>query len=584
MCKFLLKALCVIIAVILLVLINTRAAAAEEDPHSDFAAKAIYTEITGLTPDQIALAWLATHKTVQDLQNLRAYLLSLGYRPKGEYNLQDISVPVLMYHYISPPGQGAAEYWSTSYEEFEKQMAWFYQNGFSSITVDELYEFIATGKIENLRSFVPIFDDNWHESVINRVIPVMKKYGFIPTLALYTNGIYESGEGVFTWPELSALQKANIIDVQSHSVSHPLIPALNQLPDAALWQELYSSKRIIEQKLSKTVNGFIAPGGSVDDRVLDFANRAGYKTFFLLWEKSGIKYGGNPFWIYRVNMVNTLDFTSFVEKMEQYATKVLPIPKNDSVLASNQIVAYYGHPYSSLMGILGEYSAEELVGLLKDKAGAYDVLNGPRGVISAFHIVFGTVQPRGLIGVIDEETLLRYIELARQNNMLVILDHQIGRGTVAEAVSQMLSYLKYDNVHLAIDPEWHTPVPMEEIGDISGYDVNEAQRLMQQYLIDHNIPGKKILIVHQFAPIMITEREVISADYLRVDLVHDMDGFGHPITKNYHYEYNKLATNMPLKGFKLFYAGARAWGYDNPLMTPSEVLALDPAPVVIIYQ
>ena len=101
---------------------------------------------------------------------------------------------------------------------------------------------------------------------------------------------------------------------------------------------------------------------------------------------------------------------------------------------------------------------------------------------------------------------------------------------------------------------------------------------------ENDIPGKKILIVHQFAPLMIQNRDVISANYSKVDLVHDMDGFGAPLTKFYHYEYNKLADNMPLKGFKLFYAGRRAWGYDYPLMTPEEVLSLDPQPVVIIYQ
>ncbi len=193
-----------ILTVILLMMLNTGVAEADEPYKDSFIAREIYIGLTGLTPDKTALDWLSTHKTAQDLQNLTAYLLSLGYRPKGEYiSPQDISIPVLMYHYIAPPGQGAKDYWSTSYEEFEKQMAWFAENGFSSITVDELYDFMTTGKIQNPRSFVAIFDDNWYESVMKRVIPVMKeRYGFTPTLALYTDAIYESGKGVFTWQEL----------------------------------------------------------------------------------------------------------------------------------------------------------------------------------------------------------------------------------------------------------------------------------------------------------------------------------------------------------------------------------------------
>jgi hypothetical protein len=42
---------------------------------------------------------------------------------------------------------------------------------------------------------------------------------------------------------------------------------------------------------------------------------------------------------------------------------------------------------------------------------------------------------------------------------------------------------------------------------------------------------------------------------------------------------------MPIKGFKLFYnfniPGA---GYDEPLLSPREVFALNPRPYVIMYQ
>jgi hypothetical protein len=42
---------------------------------------------------------------------------------------------------------------------------------------------------------------------------------------------------------------------------------------------------------------------------------------------------------------------------------------------------------------------------------------------------------------------------------------------------------------------------------------------------------------------------------------------------------------MPVKGFKLFYnfeiPGA---GYDDPLLSPQEVFALEPRPYIIMYQ
>src|SRR6266511_726477 len=59
-------------------------------------------------------------------------------------------------------------------------------------------------------------------------------------------------------------------------------------------------------------------------------------------------------------------------------------------LANNQILSYYGNPYVSTMGILGELEPEELVLRLKAHAELYDRLNGPRGVQPALHIVYAS--------------------------------------------------------------------------------------------------------------------------------------------------------------------------------------------------
>jgi hypothetical protein len=51
------------------------------------------------------------------------------------------------------------------------------------------------------------------------------------------------------------------------------------------------------------------------------------------------------------------------------------------------------------------------------------------------------------------------------------------------------------------------------------------------------------------------------------------------------YRANSWADNIPVKGFKLFYnSGREGAGYDHPLLTPQEVLDLDPRPYVIMYQ
>jgi hypothetical protein len=256
-----------------------------------------------------------------------------------------------------------------------------------------------------------------------------------------------------------------------------------------------------------------------------------------------------------------------------------------SILLNTDILAYYGHPLSKNMGILGWYPIEELDEKLSVLAEEYEALDETRNIQKAFYIIYGTVWPEGEIGILRESVLLEYIEYALQHDILVFIDHQIGRFDPIDSLRTILPYLRYPNVHLALDPEWRTDKPMEEIGRVTAAELNEAQRVMEQYIIENNIPGERLLVIHQFNSVMIQNRSQVRTDFERVRLVHCADGFGPPAMKRESYKANSLATNIPVKGFKLFYNSGRAGaGYDNPLLTPQEVLELDPRPYVIMYQ
>lgn len=255
------------------------------------------------------------------------------------------------------------------------------------------------------------------------------------------------------------------------------------------------------------------------------------------------------------------------------------------ILAGNQILAFYGKPNSPSMGILGEYSKEKLAPLLEGYARLYDDANGELGIVPAFYLIFGTCWPEGEIGILNRTIVESYIEFAAERGWMVFLDHQLGKYGVLDSVRTMLPYLRYPNVHLAIDPEWRTLKPMQEIGSITGTELNAAQALVDDYLRDNELPGIRMLVVHQFKPAMIRDSQAVRAGYDRVVLVHTADGFGSPPLKRHTYNNNARSLNMPVKGFKLFFeskvVGA---GWDQPLMKPEEVLALDPMPMVVMYQ
>jgi len=251
---------------------------------------------------------------------------------------------------------------------------------------------------------------------------------------------------------------------------------------------------------------------------------------------------------------------------------------------NNYVLSYYGNPNSKKMGILGDYPPEELAEIIKAKAAEYALLNPDKGVIGAFHIVYATVHPEGKVGYVGESTIKKYIEVAKENGMLVFLDHQLGCLPLEKAISDLARFAQFQNVHFALDPEWRTEMPGKKIGSLSGQEINRAQEVMAQFLQKNQINEKKILVLHQFRYDMLTERHLIRTDFPGLQLVHTMDGFGPPFKKLDTYKFNARAKNLPLKGFKLFFNDRGSWSFDQPLMNPAEVLALKPQPVLIIYQ
>jgi hypothetical protein len=162
---------------------------------------------------------------------------------------------------------------------------------------------------------------------------------------------------------------------------------------------------------------------------------------------------------------------------------------------------------------------------------------------------------------------------------VVVLDLQVGRGTVAAEIEKVRDLLAQPNVHLAIDPEFAVAegqIPGEYIGSVSAESITYAQKVLAEIAAEHGIPPK-LLIVHQFREDMIQGKDKL-APVSGVQLVIDADGYGNPELKTA--VYNFLVRDEPVEfaGVKLFY------GQDMPLMTPQEILALVPAPDVIIYQ
>jgi hypothetical protein len=259
-------------------------------------------------------------------------------------------------------------------------------------------------------------------------------------------------------------------------------------------------------------------------------------------------------------------------------------PLVDGLLPKYRILTFYGHPHDANMGIVGEHTIDEVHQLLLEEAARYEVADPEREVIPAFEII-ATVAQRvpGADGTYlldtDIKTLTEWVNYAADHDMLVFLDLQVGRSTVASEFEKVRSLLLRPNVHLAIDPEFAVAegqTPGLHIGSVWAESIAYAQQELAAIVEANGLPPK-ILIVHQFREDMIKEKMTLRP-VAGVQLVIDADGFGNPDLKKS--VYNILVRDEPIEfgGIKIFYR------QDNPLMEPGDVVDLKPSPDVIIYQ
>lgn len=265
-----------------------------------------------------------------------------------------------------------------------------------------------------------------------------------------------------------------------------------------------------------------------------------------------------------------------------------PVPAAGAVLPQQRIIAYYGNLYSKRMGILGELPQEQMLARLDEEVARWSAADSLTPVKPALHLIAVTAQGQpGRAGKyrlrMPFKMIDQVLEMAKTRDALVFLDIQVGHSTLQEEVPALAEYLKLPNVHLGIDAEFSMKggsVPGRRIGTFDAEDINYVTEYLAKLAQEHNIPPK-ILVVHRFTQGMITNYEQIAL-HPEVQVVMHMDGWGHPALKKDTYRRYIVKEPVQFTGFKVFYKNDLR---KSPrIMSPDEILALDPKPLYIQYQ
>ncbi len=255
----------------------------------------------------------------------------------------------------------------------------------------------------------------------------------------------------------------------------------------------------------------------------------------------------------------------------------------EKLFEDQRIVAYYGNHISPLLGVLGETGPEAAVARVQRAAAPFSTPD--KKAVGAFEMIVTVAQASaGADGNYSHPSNLadveRWIDVAEQNGLYVLLDIQPGRSDFLSESKRYEELLKRPHVGLALDPEWRMEPwqrPGQVVGTVTAAEVNEVSAWLSNLVLENDLP-EKMFVVHQFQIRMIQNREQLIDRPGLATVIH-ADGFGGRAIKLV--TYGLIKVDPPFyNGFKLFI------DEDTNIFRPQDVLNFSehPVPDLVTYQ
>lgn len=205
---------------------------------------------------------------------LMTWLLAGALDTHADSTRRRMRVPILMYHYISVPPPDADVYrldLSVRPDQFAAQLGWLRANGYTTISLDDLYLALTEGKPLPPQPVVLTFDDGYTDAYTN-AFPLLRQYGMTGTFFVVTEWLDLNTPGYLTWPQAREMAAAGL-SIQSHSRTHPDLT--NDCDYDCLVYQLLGSVETIEAQIGVRPRFFCYPGGRYNETVMAILSQIG---------------------------------------------------------------------------------------------------------------------------------------------------------------------------------------------------------------------------------------------------------------------------------------------------------------------
>lgn len=251
-----------------------------------------------------------------------------------------------------------------------------------------------------------------------------------------------------------------------------------------------------------------------------------------------------------------------------------------------RLFGYVGYPGAAALGRLGTGDLEERVAEIEQKASEFA---GGREVMPVMELIasvaHNTPGDDGLYrSHVSDEVITTWLAMARKHRAILLLDIQPGRAAFLDEVKFFAKWLAEPDVGIALDPEWAvgpTQVPGRQFGTVAASDLDACAAYVAGIVREKGLP-EKVFLYHQLHPQIVTGERALK-EHDGIVLIKSVDGIGSRALKTATYkQLVKVTPAYVHLGFKLFYEEDTR--KNGVLMTPAEVLALDPQPEYVLFE
>jgi peptidoglycan/xylan/chitin deacetylase (PgdA/CDA1 family) len=185
-----------------------------------------------------------------------------------------VKVPILMYHYISTPPQGAGPVrrdLSVPPERFASHLQALHKAGYQSISLRTLLDHLTRGAPLPDNPIVITIDDG-HTDAYVHAFPLLQEHGFTASFFVITDFVNEERPEHLSWDQLREMAAASM-EIGCHSRNHPDLRGRSV--DYLVWQAL-GCQESMELELGFHPRFISYPSGLYDQRTIQVFHSAHY--------------------------------------------------------------------------------------------------------------------------------------------------------------------------------------------------------------------------------------------------------------------------------------------------------------------